>query len=394
MHHVGLPRSPFQQRQDPLASPTTTFGFSSPVLSQAFSPPTYTTPKAAKQPASESTGVSSASEALQDVVGAREVEEEPRNAEEGRDTTNKAAITKQAIAERLYGLIDLLEDEDYFLEEVGNEVLDMRLQGLEEMVRTALNKKEETVLGLGIDEEYGKGRLTLEELRKNEEDSYLGDVSPRALQEVRVKVERQRRRKRLRQEVEEFDSDHGSRSTRWGQESGSPDASVDSETYDVAQPETVAEMSPQQAIAVAAAAQELSSRLMATLTELQNRKAEADEIHDLLVQRCESSTERILLLEYRIAEMEDDFSANASELKFLRLQLQAIEAQCAPHIERDREEDVELSESIMNWKIDWEEVNRRSLARRGRKDVIVPPRMVRGASAEVPLRRTYSQHGT
>lgn len=393
MHHIGLPRSPFQQRRNSLASPTTTFGFSSPVLSQAFSPLTYTTPKVSRRPASESTGVPSASDALQDVVGVKDVEDEPRSAEETR-STGKAATTKQAVAERLYGLIDLLGDEHYVLEDFGTEVLDMRLQGLEDMIKAGLKMREETVLGLGIDEGYGKERMTLEELRKNEEESYLGDVSPGALQEVRLKVERQRRRKRFRQEDGDSGSDHGSRSSRWGQESDSPVSSADGGMHDVAESGKAAEMSPHEAIAVAAAAQDLSSRLMATLTELHNRKAESDEIHDLLVQRCESSTERILLLEYRIAEMEDDFSANASELKFLRLQLQAIEAQCAPYIERDREEDLELSESIMNWKIDWEEVNRRSLARRGRKDVVVPARMVRGASAEVPFRRTYSQHGT
>lgn len=54
--------------------------------------------------------------------------------------------------------------------------------------------------------------------------------------------------------------------------------------------------------------------------------------------------------------------ANQSELKFLRIQLQAIEAQCSPFIPQD--EDQELSESITNWKIDWEDINRRARARR------------------------------
>ena len=48
-----------------------------------------------------------------------------------------------------------------------------------------------------------------------------------------------------------------------------------------------------------------------------------------------------------------------SELKFLRIQLQAIEAQCSPqHV------DLELSQSIMNWKVDWQDIDRRSKARR------------------------------
>jgi len=395
MHHIGLSHSPFQQRQPPLASPTT-FGFSSPILSQAFSPPTYSTPKAQKRPASASTGVSSASDALQDITGnngMRRVILEAGDEDSG-PISSKRGHTKQEIANRLYGLIDLLEDENCFLEDVGSEILSMRLQGLEDMVRTGLKTTEETI-GLGIVED-SKQRLTLEQIRQSEEDSYLSDVSPAALQEVRVKVERQRRRKHIRQEIADSASEHGSRSSsRWRQDStDSSDLAHDGHVAGISQKNEESVMSPRKALNLAVAAQDLNTRLLATLTELQNRKIESDEIHDLLVQRCEASTERILLLEYRIAEMEDDFSANASELKFLRLQLQAIEAQCAPYIDRTKEEDVELSESIMNWKIDWEEVNRRSMARRGRKDVVVPPRSIRGRSAEVPLRRTYSEHGT
>jgi hypothetical protein len=59
---------------------------------------------------------------------------------------------------------------------------------------------------------------------------------------------------------------------------------------------------------------------------------------------------------------EGDFQANQSELKFLRIQLQAIEAQCSQYIPRS--EDIELTQSITNWKIDWEDINRRSKARR------------------------------
>lgn len=60
--------------------------------------------------------------------------------------------------------------------------------------------------------------------------------------------------------------------------------------------------------------------------------------------------------------MEDDFEANQSELKYLRIQLKAIEAQCAEFIPRD--EDPELSQAIKNWKVDWEDIDRKSKARR------------------------------
>jgi hypothetical protein len=66
---------------------------------------------------------------------------------------------------------------------------------------------------------------------------------------------------------------------------------------------------------------------------------------------------------------EDDFEANQSELRFLRIQLQAIEAQCSQYI--PREEDDELSQSIMNWKVDWEDIERRSNARRMKRSALL-----------------------
>lgn len=60
--------------------------------------------------------------------------------------------------------------------------------------------------------------------------------------------------------------------------------------------------------------------------------------------------------------MEDDFDANQSELKYLRIQLKAIETQCSEFIPRD--EDPELVQAIKNWKVDWEDIDRRSKARR------------------------------
>jgi len=59
---------------------------------------------------------------------------------------------------------------------------------------------------------------------------------------------------------------------------------------------------------------------------------------------------------------EDDFEANQSELKFLRIQLQAIEAQSSQYI--PKVDDQELTESIRNWKIDWEDIDKKSKARR------------------------------
>jgi len=124
------------------------------------------------------------------------------------------------------------------------------------------------------------------------------------------------------------------------------------------------QMTSSRAIEIAKVAEHLSLKLAATMSELRVRKEESDHVHDLLITRAEKAAERILLLEYRIAEMEDGFEANQSELRFLRIQLQAIEAQCAQYIPRD--EDEELTQSIMNWKLDWEDIDRRSKARRKR----------------------------
>lgn len=121
-------------------------------------------------------------------------------------------------------------------------------------------------------------------------------------------------------------------------------------------------MDTSRAAEVAKAAEDLSSKLATTVAELQKRKEESDQVHDLLLTKVEQAAERILLLEYRIAEMEDDFEANQSELKYLRIQLKAIEAQASPYIPRS--EDPELTQAIKNWKIDWEDIDRKSKARR------------------------------
>lgn len=63
-----------------------------------------------------------------------------------------------------------------------------------------------------------------------------------------------------------------------------------------------------------------------------------------------------------IIPREDDVEASQSELRYLRIQLQAIEVQCAEYISQNQ--DQALHESILNWKNDWEEMDRRAKARR------------------------------
>ncbi|KAK0116956.1 hypothetical protein ONS96_012800 [Cadophora gregata f. sp. sojae] len=129
------------------------------------------------------------------------------------------------------------------------------------------------------------------------------------------------------------------------------------------------EMSSSRAVEVAKAAEELATNLASTLEKLLVRKEESDRIHDLLVTRGERAAERILDLEYRIAEMDDNYQANQSELRFLRIQLQAIQVQCTNCIHR-HDDDPELTDSIMNWKIDWENINGHAQDRRQQKSQV------------------------
>jgi len=121
-------------------------------------------------------------------------------------------------------------------------------------------------------------------------------------------------------------------------------------------------ITPSRIIEISNAADDLSSKLAATLSELHTRKEESDHVHDLLITRAEKAAERILSLEGHIKELEEDFEANQSELRFMRIQVQAVQVQCAQYLPQN--EDVELTQSIMNWKIDWEDIDQRSKARR------------------------------
>ncbi|KAH8811763.1 hypothetical protein F5884DRAFT_855099 [Xylogone sp. PMI_703] len=108
---------------------------------------------------------------------------------------------------------------------------------------------------------------------------------------------------------------------------------------------------------IASSATTLVSRLTNTITELQERREETQHIHGLLIDRAQRAADRILYLEQRLADLEDNLEENQSELKYLRIQMQAIEVQCSPYL--DPSEDEDLSQSIQNWKQDWETIDKR-----------------------------------
>jgi len=61
---------------------------------------------------------------------------------------------------------------------------------------------------------------------------------------------------------------------------------------------------------------------------------------------------------------EEDHEASQSELKFLRIQLQAIEVQSSQFILADQDPD--LTQSIKNWKAEWELIDKRTKERNKR----------------------------
>ncbi|RFU34050.1 hypothetical protein B7463_g2277, partial [Scytalidium lignicola] len=101
----------------------------------------------------------------------------------------------------------------------------------------------------------------------------------------------------------------------------------------------------------------LVAQLTTTVAELQARREESQHIHGLLILRAQKAADRILYLEKRLRDLEEDFEANQSELKYLRIQMQAIEVQCSLYL--DPNEDEDLSQSIQNWKQDWETIDKR-----------------------------------
>jgi len=59
---------------------------------------------------------------------------------------------------------------------------------------------------------------------------------------------------------------------------------------------------------------------------------------------------------------DDEQAASQSDLRFLRIQLQAIEAQSAQYILADQDPD--LAQSIKNWKAEWEMIDKRTKERK------------------------------
>ncbi|RYP68020.1 hypothetical protein DL771_006943 [Monosporascus sp. 5C6A] len=80
-------------------------------------------------------------------------------------------------------------------------------------------------------------------------------------------------------------------------------------------------------------------------------------IHDLLIMRAERAAQRIIYLERRVQELEDERNENEMEILNLQFQLKAIEVQCLSYVPKDADQD--LRESISAWKTEWSALKRK-----------------------------------
>ncbi|EQB52802.1 hypothetical protein CGLO_07548 [Colletotrichum gloeosporioides Cg-14] len=89
------------------------------------------------------------------------------------------------------------------------------------------------------------------------------------------------------------------------------------------------------------------------MTNLKARQEESEHIHQLLVTRAERAAQRIIFLQSRVRNLEEELQENDSELTYLRLGLKAIEVQLPLDVDPD------LNQSILNWKADWTALKRK-----------------------------------
>ncbi|KAK8087031.1 hypothetical protein PG994_002005 [Apiospora phragmitis] len=107
----------------------------------------------------------------------------------------------------------------------------------------------------------------------------------------------------------------------------------------------------------------LHEALLGVVANLKARQEEQDHIHALLITRAERAAQRIIYLEERVQELEEEQSEGEMDILNLQIQLSAIEVQCMGYIPKDA--DPELMESINLWKAEWNAVKRKRALRKG-----------------------------
>ncbi|KAI1873403.1 hypothetical protein JX265_005025 [Neoarthrinium moseri] len=86
-------------------------------------------------------------------------------------------------------------------------------------------------------------------------------------------------------------------------------------------------------------------------------------IHDLLITRAERAAQRIIYLEGRVQELENERNEGEMDILNLQIQMKAIEVQCLGHLPKDA--DPELLNSIETWKAEWSAVKRKRARKKG-----------------------------
>ncbi|OBT63971.1 hypothetical protein VE03_06004 [Pseudogymnoascus sp. 23342-1-I1] len=137
-------------------------------------------------------------------------------------------------------------------------------------------------------------------------------------------------------------------------------------------------------------AEALLVQLTKTVSELKERREESEHIHDLLVLRAEKAAQRVIELEDHVSELDADYASTESELNFLRLQLRALEVQGLDYVQFN--DDEELTQSILNWKQQWADVEQRTKARR-RKIKTETSKMSTGTGTSTPTPTVKSEGG-
>ena len=85
-------------------------------------------------------------------------------------------------------------------------------------------------------------------------------------------------------------------------------------------------------------------------------------LHAVSVEREEAYNERLRKQAARIHELEEAVAEDESELRYLKIQLRAIETQCAGYVPPGADPDLEMS--IRFWKREWAELRDKWAVRR------------------------------
>lgn len=110
-------------------------------------------------------------------------------------------------------------------------------------------------------------------------------------------------------------------------------------------------------------AEGLCAEMASVIESLQKRREESDHLQAVLVEREVAADKLLREQAGRIGELEGAAAEDESELRYLRIQLRAIEAQCLGYVPAGA--DPELDRSIRSWKDDWSELRGRWAARKG-----------------------------